>query len=115
MVKTDSSSNSKDSDYDYEVNSSYNELFNKHKEMLGKLEKLAEKYKGVEKNNYSIRKEKLNSENNLEKTILELNESKITSNSISHDCLECSLYREMNEILTNKLEVLKNWKWKTNL
>lgn len=41
MIKIDSTSRSKDSNSDNEVNPSYEDLFNKYKEMLEKFEKLA--------------------------------------------------------------------------
>lgn len=45
-------------------------------------------------------------------SVVKLNESKNSGYFIFCDCLECSIYSEMNEILTNKLEVseIENYK-----
>lgn len=71
------------------------------------MKNFTDKYKVVKKTNSILRKENLPFKDNLENS-LELNESKIANNLISHNYLECPLCREMNKIKTNKLELIKS-------
>lgn len=56
MTKTGSSNNIEDNDSGNEVNSNYDELFDKLKEMLEGFQKLAEKHRLLKMTNSSLRK-----------------------------------------------------------